>query len=131
MFAKFCSLRFGSNPLFKCLFCCIQCCLKCCQCIFDKINKEGFIFTTIYGTAYCYSSFTALKLLIHNVGRTVMIEGVSKYTELFGRLAISGLATGLSVLIMKYYLKGTVSPYIHIQKCSIHRYIQYGDKILL
>eukprot|EP01084_Bolivina_argentea_P135149 238207_1 len=39
----------GNNPLIKCIFCCIQCCLKCCQCIFDKINKEGFIFTTIYG----------------------------------------------------------------------------------
>merc|ERR1719373_508047 len=31
-----------------------------------------------------------------------MVEGVSKYTELFGRLAISSLSTGLAVLVMKY-----------------------------
>eukprot|EP00483_Globobulimina_turgida_P005639 UN05649 len=63
----------GGNPLVKCVFCCVQCCLKCCQCIFDKINKEGFIFTTIYGTSYCYSSFTAVKILVHNIGRAVMV----------------------------------------------------------
>ena len=90
----------GSNPLFKCIFCCIQCCLKCCQCIFDKINKEGFIFTTIYGTPFCYSSFTALKLLVHNVGRSVMIDAVSKYTELFGRVVIALLNTGIFIHIL-------------------------------
>ena len=90
----------NQNPVLKCLFCCIQCCLKCCQSIFDKINKEGFIFTTIYGTAYCYSSFTALKILVHNVGRTVMVEGVSRYTEIFGRIAVSCLNTGNFVYIL-------------------------------
>mmetsp|Transcript_6580 Transcript_6580/g.10782 ORF Transcript_6580/g.10782 Transcript_6580/m.10782 type:complete len:657 (+) Transcript_6580:98-2068(+) len=104
----------GNNPLLKCLFCCIQCCLKCCQSIFDKINKEGFVVTTIYGTPYCYSSFTALKILVHNVGRTVMVEGVSKYTEVFGRFAIAALNTGLAVLIMKYqtYYKNNLSSYL-------------------
>ena len=37
----------GNNALIKCIFCCVQCCLKCCQSIFNRINKEGFIFTTI------------------------------------------------------------------------------------
>merc|ERR1712013_522160 len=31
-----------------------------------------------------------------------MIEGVSKYTEVFGRIAISSLNTGLAVLVMRY-----------------------------
>ena len=96
----------NGNPCVKCLFCCIQCCLKCCQAIFDKINKEGFIFTTIYGTAFCYSSFTALKILVHNIGRTVMVEGVSKYTEIFGRVAVASLNTGklLIFLYTKYMI---------------------------
>merc|ERR1712154_190139 len=102
------------NPVTKCLFCCIQCCLKCCQCIFDRISKEGFIFTTVYGTAYCYSSFQALKLLTHNIGRAMLVEGVSHYTELFGRMAIASLNTGFAVFIMNYlpYYQENVSSFL-------------------
>ena len=96
------TMQSETNPVVKCMFCCVQCCLKCCQCIFDRINKEGFIITTIYGTSFCYSSFTALKILMSNLGRTAMVEGVSKYTELFGRMAVSLICTGLSVLVMEY-----------------------------
>ena len=37
------------NPIGKCSLGCIHCCLWCCQWIFDKINKNGLIFITIYG----------------------------------------------------------------------------------
>ena len=106
--------RKAQNPMTKCLFCCIQCCLKCFQCIFDRVSKEGFIFTSIYGTAYCYSSFQALKLLLHNIGRVTLVEGVSHYTELFGRMAISSLNTGFAVLIMYYlpYYETNISSFL-------------------
>eukprot|EP01083_Nonionella_stella_P009003 26098_1 len=104
----------STNPLLKCIFCCVQCCLWCCQCIFDKINKEGFIFTTVYGTAYCYSSFTALSVLSKNLARFAMIEGVSSYTECFARIAIASLTTGLTVLVMQYedYYTKNVSSFL-------------------
>eukprot|EP01083_Nonionella_stella_P053656 141843_1 len=92
----------AQNPVTKCMFCCVQCCLRCCQCVFDRISKEGFIFTTVYGTAYCYSSFQALKILTHNIGRAMIVEGVSHYTELFGRIAIASLNCGVAVGIMFY-----------------------------
>ena len=37
-----------SNGLLRCIFGCVECCLKCCECVFNRINKEGFIFTTMY-----------------------------------------------------------------------------------
>eukprot|EP00485_Elphidium_margaritaceum_P013143 CAMPEP_0202693860 /NCGR_PEP_ID=MMETSP1385-20130828/7876_1 /ASSEMBLY_ACC=CAM_ASM_000861 /TAXON_ID=933848 /ORGANISM="Elphidium margaritaceum" /LENGTH=668 /DNA_ID=CAMNT_0049349607 /DNA_START=44 /DNA_END=2050 /DNA_ORIENTATION=+ len=103
-----------NNPLIKCLFCCVQCCLKCCQFVFDRVNKESFVFISIYGTPFCYSAYTAFKILVHSMGRTVMVEGVSKYTELFGRVSVAALNTGIAVLVLKYlpYYQDTVSSYL-------------------
>ena len=68
----------------------------------DKISKEGFIFTTIYGTGFCYSSLQALKLLWNNIGRAFIVEGISKYMEIFGRLAIASITTGLCLLYLNF-----------------------------
>lgn len=69
------------------------------------------MFTTIYGTGFCFSSLQALKLLWSNVGRAVVISGISKYVELFGKLAIAAVTTGICILYMNYddYLKDNLS----------------------
>jgi len=104
----------AQNPVTKMLFCVFQCCLKCCQCLFDRISKEGFVWTTVYGTAYCYSSFQALKMLLHNVGTAALVEGVSHWTELFGRMAIASLNTGFAVFLMYYvpYYQNNLSTFL-------------------
>ncbi|ETO20795.1 hypothetical protein RFI_16422, partial [Reticulomyxa filosa] len=88
----------AQNILAKCLLGCADCCLKCLECIIDKINKEGFIFTTIYGTNFCYSSIIAVKLVFSNAMRATFVEGISHYMELFGRLTISALTTGICMI---------------------------------
>ena len=72
------------------------------------------IFTSVYGTAFCYSSFQALKLLVHNLGRATLVEGVSHWVEIFGRAAIASLSTGLAVLMMTYlpYYQDNVSSFL-------------------
>ena len=92
----------AQNPFTKCIFCIVTCCLKCCECIFNRINKNGFIFTSIYGTAFCYSSYQSLHLILENLGKTFLMTGISKYTEQFGRFIISLLNTGIALLVMKY-----------------------------
>ena len=69
-------------------------------------TQEGFIFTTIYGTAFCYSSLCAVKLIWSNAIRAAMLEGISHWLEVIGRVTIAALTTGLCVLILnehKYY----------------------------
>jgi len=90
----------AQNPVTKCLLGCADCCLKCLECIIDKINKEGFIFTTIYGTNFCYSSMIAIKLVWTNAMRAALVEGISHYMELFGRLTIAALTTGMCLAIL-------------------------------
>ena len=92
----------AQNPLTKCIFCMVSCCLKCCECIFNRINKNGFIFISIYGTPFCYSSYCALQLVLENLGKTFAMTGISRYTEQFGRFVISLLNTAIGLLIMKY-----------------------------
>ena len=50
---------------------------------------------------------------MHNVGRTAMVDAVSKYSEIFGRIVIALLNTGLSIVIMKYvpYYEDNLSSY--------------------
>lgn len=91
------------NCLCQCLLSCVECCLGGCECIFNKANKEGFIFTSVFGSAYCYSSYHALKLLLENVDRTLMVEGISHYTEFVGRLTISFINTAIAAFVLKYY----------------------------
>lgn len=100
-----------ANPVLKCIFNCVGCCLKCCECILNRISKEGFIFCSIYGTAFCYSSFHAITLLLKNAIKSVMVSAISHYTEIFGRLAIAALNTGIAIIIMTYisYFKDNLS----------------------
>jgi len=77
--------------------------LKCCECLFDRISKEGFIFTMIYGTSFCTSSLQSIKLITNNIARTAMVEGISKYMEFFGRMAIASLTTSICIIIMRTY----------------------------
>merc|ERR1712032_464766 len=93
----------AQNPCAKCLLCLVSCGLRCCECIFERINKNGFIFTSIFGTPFCYSSFSALQLIVENVSKTILMTGISKYTELFGKFIVSMMTTGIAMLVMKYH----------------------------
>ena len=95
--------KLSQNGLGKCLFSCVNCCNSCCQCILDKCSKNGIIFCSIYGTNFCYSSHESIKLIWSNIGRTAMMEGISKFMEIFGRLSISMFTTGIAILVFNEY----------------------------
>eukprot|EP01084_Bolivina_argentea_P154687 269614_1 len=92
----------AENPVSKCIRCMVSCCLHCFECILNRLNKNGFIFTSIFGTAFCYSSYCSLQLMVENANKIILITGISKYTHEFGRFVISLLNTGIALLVMKY-----------------------------
>jgi len=67
----------AENPLTKCLSYMVHCLLGCLECCIDKINKDGFIFTSIYGSPYCASCFAAVDVLMKHVDYAVIIETLS------------------------------------------------------
>jgi len=68
--------------------------------LFNELNQIAFVFTTIYGTPFCYSGWTAFKLVSAKLGRSVMVDAVSKWTRIFGRFAITMMNTAIGVMIM-------------------------------
>jgi len=58
------------------------------------------VFTSIYGTPFCYSGWTAFKLVTAKLGRSVMVDAVSKYTRVFGRWAITLMNTAIGAMVM-------------------------------
>eukprot|EP01084_Bolivina_argentea_P044495 81872_1 len=104
----------SGNPISKCCFACVKCCLWCCQWIFDKINKNGLIFITIYGNSYCYASYSSFKLIIAHLDTSVMVSAVATSSEILGKFMISVGLTAISVLCMVYmeYYKNNLTSYV-------------------
>eukprot|EP01083_Nonionella_stella_P307433 1080443_1 len=72
------------------------------QCL-GRIRKEGLIFTSLYGTSFCVSSYNASKLEKANITRLADVQGFSTYNERFGRIGIACTNTALAVIAMFIY----------------------------
>ena len=100
--------------------CCVLCIDRCCSTLLERASRDGFIFTSIYGTSFCFSSYQAIRLVMNNVARVTMVQGISAYMEFVGRYGIPLLVTGLSVIVfesVEYYqenLNGYVYPAIMV-----------------
>jgi len=67
----------AENPITKCISYMVHCFLWCLECIVDKINKDGFIFTSIYGSPYCASCFAAVDVLMKHADYAIIVATLS------------------------------------------------------
>eukprot|EP01084_Bolivina_argentea_P053196 97662_1 len=81
---------------------------------YNRMRKEGLIFTSLYGTSFCLSSYGASKLEKDNITRLADVEGFSNYNERFGRIGIASVNTSIVVIIMFIldYINGNISSFI-------------------
>jgi len=87
------------NALQKCVFCCIQCCLKCLECCLDKVSKNAFIWTAIWGGSFCPSACAAFALLWRNLSRVAAVNVVGAYLIGLGKLTVALVNCGAFVLV--------------------------------
>jgi len=90
------------NPMQKILIKVIHCLLWCLQCIFDKMNKSGYVITSIYGTPFCVSSVQALMLMLGNLIRVAALHVVSTYLNWMGSFFIVGGTCASCAFIIHY-----------------------------
>jgi len=103
------------NPVAKCCVCCINCFLSCVDCCIDKLTKDGFVFTSIYGTPFCSSAIMAFNMIMKNLVNVAALALVSDYVEIIGKLAISIFTTGLMLFILdNVYEDNEISSYMVI-----------------
>jgi hypothetical protein len=70
----------------QCFFCCMECCLK-------FINKNAYIQTAIFSTAFCKSARKAFFLIVRNAARIAALSYVSSAVLIVGKLFISAVTT--------------------------------------
>ena len=83
----------GNNAKINCiitfLMCCCKCCLWCLEKFLKFINRNAYIMVAIYGRNFCMSARDALKLLLANPLRALVLDRVTDFVLLIGRLLIT------------------------------------------
>jgi len=97
------------NRIQKAIFCMIQCCLWCVQCCMDKVNKNAFVWTAIWGDAYCTAACSSFKLIWANLARVAAISVVGNYIVFVGKLLVALITTGISGVIIYKQYNGTLN----------------------
>lgn len=78
------------NPLVKALLCCCKCCFYCLEKFMKFINRNAYIMTAVYGKNFCWSAKEAFKLLFRNIARVFVLDKVTDFLLLLGKLVIVG-----------------------------------------
>lgn len=79
--------------------CCCKCCLWCLEKFLKYVNRKAYIMCAIYGSNFCVSAISAFKLLLANPAKTLILDGVSFFLLLLGKLLITG-----AVGVLAFYL---------------------------
>jgi hypothetical protein len=82
---------------------CAQCCLKCMQTFIDKVSKNAFVWTSIYGTGFCPSSCLSFALIWRNLARTAALSVVSGVLVFFGKVLIVFVTTAICAAALIAY----------------------------
>jgi choline transporter-like protein 2/4/5 len=83
-----------NNKVGEALLCCCQCCLWLFEKVVKFLNKNAYIQTAIFGTAFCRSAREAFTLIMRNAGKVASITYVSTLILFVGKIFISALTTG-------------------------------------
>ncbi|XP_061685441.1 choline transporter-like protein 2 [Syngnathoides biaculeatus] len=68
----------------KCLFWCLETCIK-------FLNRNAYIMIAIYGKNFCTSAQDAFMLLLRNIVRVAVLDKVTDFLLLLGKLLIVGI----------------------------------------
>jgi len=86
----------------KCIYSCLQCILSCIECCIDKINKDGFIFTIIYGMPFCPASVKAFDMNMAHLADVGAVTIVSSIFIRMGKVVITVVTTGVLLFAIQY-----------------------------
>ncbi|XP_011810229.1 PREDICTED: choline transporter-like protein 2 [Colobus angolensis palliatus] len=83
-------LKAVENKFAKCLMTCLKCCFWCLEKFIKFLNRNAYIMIAIYGTNFCTSARNAFFLLMRNIIRVAVLDKVTDFLFLLGKLLIVG-----------------------------------------
>lgn len=88
------------NQIQKAILCMMACCLKCVESCMNKINKNSFVWISIYGDNFIPSTCSAFQLMWANLLRLTIVDVVGDYLLLIGKVFVSCLTTALCLFFL-------------------------------
>uniref|UniRef100_A0A8C5KBX8 Choline transporter-like protein n=1 Tax=Jaculus jaculus TaxID=51337 RepID=A0A8C5KBX8_JACJA len=83
-------LKAAENKFAKFLMTCLKCCFWCLEKFIKFLNRNAYIMIAIYGTNFCTSARNAFFLLMRNIIRVAVLDKVTDFLFLLGKLLIVG-----------------------------------------
>ncbi|KAK2489150.1 hypothetical protein MC885_012282 [Smutsia gigantea] len=83
-------LKDAENKFAKFLMTCLKCCFWCLEKFIKSLNRNAYIMIAIYGTNFCTSVRNAFFLLVRNIIRVAVLDKVTDFVFLLGKLLIMG-----------------------------------------
>lgn len=83
----------ADNRIMKCLKGCVSCCLGCFEKCAKYLSKNSYIYTSIHGTSFCYSSYKSFTTIFNNMLRFGATGLSSSLVIIFGKLFVTFAST--------------------------------------
>ncbi|KAL4219653.1 hypothetical protein ACF0H5_022225 [Mactra antiquata] len=83
-------LKGSDNPVAKFFMKCLKCCFWCLEKFIRFLNKNAYILIAIHGRNFCVSAKKAFMLILRNVVRVLVVDKVTDFLLLMGKLVVVG-----------------------------------------
>ncbi|XP_061406268.1 choline transporter-like protein 2 isoform X1 [Lethenteron reissneri] len=98
-------LRVSENKCARFVMCCLKCCFWCLEKFIKFLNRNAYIMVAIYGKNFCVSAKNAFFLLMRNIVRVVVLDKVTDFLLMMGKLLVVG-AVGVLAF---FFFSGRIS----------------------
>ncbi|KAK2506055.1 hypothetical protein MC885_011783 [Smutsia gigantea] len=83
-------LKAAENKFARFLMTCLKCCFWCLEKFIRFLNRNAYIMIAVYGTNFCTSARNAFFLLMRNIIRVAVLDKVTDFLFLLGKLLVVG-----------------------------------------
>ncbi|XP_078010033.1 choline transporter-like protein 2 isoform X6 [Phascolarctos cinereus] len=98
-------LKAAENRFAKFLMTCLKCCFWCLEKFLKFLNRNAYIMIAIYGTNFCTSAKNAFFLLMRNIVRVAVLDKVTDFLFLLGKLLVVGSVGILAFFFFTHRIK--------------------------
>lgn len=111
-------LKESENPVAKFLMKCLKCCFWCLEKFIRFLNKNAYIMCAIHGKNFCSSAKSAFMLILRNVVRVLVVDKVTDFLLLIGKLLVVGL-----IAVGSYFFFDGKIEFLNTYKPTLNFYV--------
>ncbi|XP_077986258.1 choline transporter-like protein 2 [Glandiceps talaboti] len=95
----------AENPVSKFFFKCLKCCFWCLEKFLKWLNRNAYIEIAVYGKNFCSSAKTVFFLLMRNIVRAAVLDGVTSFLLFLAKISVVLIV----ILPAFYFINGQVT----------------------